>query len=334
MAEQLRQPPVSGSDGRAPSGTQRPERAERRLLLAAPRGWCAGVERAVEIVERALAQHGPPVYVRKQIVHNAHVVEGLKARGAVFVASEDEVPVGSVCILSAHGVAPAVRANAARRELRVIDATCPLVAKVHVEARRVAAGGRTIILIGHADHEEIEGTYGEAPAQTVVIERPEDIEAAGIAEPGAVAYLTQTTLAVDDTAEVVEALRVRFPGIEGPRLDDICYASQNRQLAVKALAARSDLVLIVGSPNSSNANRLVEVVREAGTRAQLIENELAISGTWLDGAMVVGISAGASTPEVLVERVVSWFLARGYAGPEEVVVADEDTRFPLPQGLG
>jgi 4-hydroxy-3-methylbut-2-enyl diphosphate reductase len=306
---------------------------QRRILIAVPRGWCAGVERAVEIVERTLLRYGAPVYVRKQIVHNLHVVRALEGKGAVFVDSENDVPGGSVCVLSAHGVSPAVHHNAARRGLRVVDATCPLVAKVHVEARRFAAGGKTIFLIGHASHEEIEGTYGEAPAQTIVIERPEDIDAAGAVDPAAVAYLTQTTLAVDDTAEVVEALRQRFPRLAGPRLDDICYASQNRQLAVKALAARSDIVLIVGSDNSSNANRLVEVAREAGAPAWLIEDECGIEAPWLDGTAVVGVSSGASTPGVLVERVVAWLRDRGYDGVEELAVATEDVHFPLPAGL-
>jgi 4-hydroxy-3-methylbut-2-enyl diphosphate reductase len=291
------------------------------------------VERAVDIVERALRRFGAPVYVRKQIVHNLHVVRALEGKGAVFVDSENDVPVGSVCVLSAHGVSPAVHRNAARRGLMVVDATCPLVAKVHVEARRFAADGKTIFLIGHASHEEIEGTYGEAPTQTIVIERPEDIDGAGDVDPAAVAYLTQTTLAVDDTAEVVEALRKRFPRLAGPRLDDICYASQNRQLAVKALAARSDIVLIVGSDNSSNANRLVEVAREAGTPAWLIEDERSIEVRWLDATTVVGVSSGASTPDVLVERVLTWLQDRGYAGVEELAVATERVHFPLPAGL-
>jgi 4-hydroxy-3-methylbut-2-enyl diphosphate reductase len=307
---------------------------ERKVLLATPRGWCAGVERAVEIVERALQRYGAPIYVRKQIVHNLHVVRTLEGKGAIFVDSEEEVPEGSVCVLSAHGVAPVVRRNAARRHLRVVDATCPLVAKVHVEARRFAAGGRTIFLIGHAAHEEIEGTYGEAPTQIMVIERPEEIDAVRDIDPAAVAYLTQTTLAVDDTAEVVDALRKRFPEMAGPRLDDICYASQNRQLAVKALAARSDIVLIVGSDNSSNANRLVEVAHEAGAPAWLVEDERSIEVPWLEGATVIGVSSGASTPDVLVERVVAWLQGRGYTGVEELAVATEDVHFSLPAGLG
>jgi 4-hydroxy-3-methylbut-2-enyl diphosphate reductase len=305
----------------------------RKILIAAPRGWCAGVERAVEIVERSLERYGPPVYVRKQIVHNLHVVRSLEARGAVFVESEDEVPQGAVCVLSAHGVSPAVHDNAARRSLRVIDATCPLVTKVHVEARRFAAGGRTIVLIGHNGHEEIEGTAGEAPDRIVVVEDPGDVESVAAADPQRVAYLTQTTLAVDDTVEVIEALRKRFPAIVGPRHDDICYASQNRQEAVKALAARSQVVLIVGSQNSSNSNRLVEVAREAGTEAHLIADETSIDPDWIAGAEVVGVSSGASTPDVLVERVVAYLNGLGYGDVEEVTVATEDVHFSLPAGL-
>jgi 4-hydroxy-3-methylbut-2-enyl diphosphate reductase len=305
----------------------------RKILIAAPRGWCAGVERAVEIVERTLTRYGPPVYVRKQIVHNLHVVRGLEEKGAVFVESEDEVPEGAVCVLSAHGVSPAVHRNAGRRHLKVVDATCPLVTKVHVEAQRFAKGGRTIFLIGHAGHEEIEGTSGEAPDQIVVVEGPEDVERVDAADPERVAYLTQTTLAVDDTVEVIEALRQRFPAMVGPKHDDICYASQNRQEAVKALAARSHLVFIVGSQNSSNSNRLVEVAREAGTEAHLISDETSIDPDWITDAEVIGLSSGASTPDVLVERVVAYLNDHGYGEVEEVSVATEDVHFPLPAGL-
>ena len=305
----------------------------RKILIAAPRGWCAGVERAVEIVERTLTRYGPPVYVRKQIVHNLHVVRGLEEKGAVFVESEDEVPEGGVCVLSAHGVSPAVHENAGRRHLKVVDATCPLVTKVHVEAQRFAKGGRTIFLIGHAGHEEIEGTSGEAPDRIVVVEGPGDVANVAAADPERVAYLTQTTLAVDDTVEVVEALRQRFPAMVGPKHDDICYASQNRQEAVKALAARSDLVFIVGSQNSSNSNRLVEVAREAGTVAYLVSDETSIDPDWITHAEVIGLSSGASTPDVLVERVVAFLHGRGYGDVEEVTVATEDVHFPLPAGL-
>lgn len=305
----------------------------KKILIAAPRGWCAGVDRAVEIVERALETHGPPVYVRKQIVHNLHVVRELEAKGAIFVESEEEIPEAAVCVFSAHGVAPSVYRNAERRNLTVIDATCPLVTKVHVEARRFSRQERTIFLIGHVGHEEIEGTSGQAPERTVVIERPEDIEGVEVADPGNVAYLSQTTLAVDDTLEVIDALRRRFPEIVGPRKDDICYASQNRQAAVKALAARADVVFVVGSDNSSNSNRLVEVAREAGAKSFLIADEGAIDQSWIDEAEAIGISSGASTPEVLVERVVAYLAGQGITEVEEVKVAEETVRFPLPAGL-
>jgi 4-hydroxy-3-methylbut-2-en-1-yl diphosphate reductase len=304
-----------------------------KILIAAPRGWCAGVDRAVEIVEKALEKFGPPIYVRKQIVHNLHVVRSLESRGAIFVESEDEVPEGSNCVLSAHGVAPTVYANSRVRRLNVIDATCPLVTKVHVEARRFARQGKTIFLIGHVGHEEIEGTAGEAPDQTVVIERPEDVASLEIEDPGEVAFLSQTTLAVDDTREVIDALRSRFPSIAGPRHDDICYASQNRQAAVKAVAARADVVFVVGSRNSSNSNRLVEVAREAGSEAFLVEDERSIDMSVVDEADVIGISSGASTPEVLVGRVVDFLAQRGVTDVEEVMVAQENVRFPLPSGL-
>ena len=287
----------------------------------------------MEIVERALDLHGPPVYVRKQIVHNLHVVRGLEERGAIFVESEDEVPEGATCVLSAHGVAPTVYDNAGRRQLNVLDATCPLVTKVHVEARRFAKQGRTIFLIGHQGHEEIEGTSGEAPAQTVVVERPEDVASLEIPEGHEVAFLSQTTLAVDDTREVIDALRARFPAIAGPRHDDICYASQNRQMAVKAVARDADVVFVVGSKNSSNSNRLVEVAREAGADAFLIEDETSIDPAVVDAAEVIGISSGASTPEFLVERVVEFLARQGVTNVEEVTVAQEDVRFPLPKGL-
>ena len=305
----------------------------RKILIAAPRGWCAGVERAVEIVERALDRYGPPVYVRKQIVHNLYVVRDLEARGAVFVEDEGDVPEGAVCVLSAHGVSPAVHDNARRRQLTVIDATCPLVTKVHVEARRFAKGGRTIFLIGHNGHEEVEGTAGEAPDQIVVVEGPQDVEHVAAADPEKVAYLTQTTLAVDDTTDIIAALRERFPAMVGPRHDDICYASQNRQQAVKALAARSDVVFIVGSQNSSNSNRLVEVSIEAGTPSHLIADEGSIDPSWIEHAEVVGVSSGASTPEVLVDRVIAALRERGYGELEELRVATEDVHFPLPAGL-
>lgn len=306
---------------------------DRKILIAAPRGWCAGVDRAVEIVELALKRYGSPIYVRKQIVHNLHVVENLEAKGAIFVESEEEVPEGATCVFSAHGVSPEVRANAEKRSLKVIDATCPLVTKVHVEAKRFASQGRTIFLIGHEGHEEIEGTSGEAPGQTIVIEKPEDVEDVEVEDPDNVAFISQTTLAVDDTKEIVEALRQKFPVVVGPTKDDICYASQNRQEAVKAIAKEADVVFVVGSQNSSNSNRLVEVAREIGAKAWLIQDETSIDMNWLTDARVIGISSGASTPEVLVERVVAFLASQGIVEVEEVEVAREEVHFPVPAGL-
>lgn len=306
----------------------------KTILLAAPRGFCAGVDRAIEVVERALEIHGPPVYVRKQIVHNLHVVRGLEAKGAVFVESEQEVPEGSVCVLSAHGVAPTVYAGAKERNLTVIDATCPLVTKVHVEARRFARQGKTIFLIGHAGHEEVEGTFGEAPGRTIIVDRPEDVAGTEVPDPANVAFVSQTTLALDETAEVMGALRQRFPLISSSAKGDICYASQNRQNAVKAIAARSDLVLVVGSTNSSNANRLVEVARDNGAESYLIEDEQGIEPGWIDAAGVIGVSSGASTPEFLVQRVVDFVAGLHAVEVEEVEVAVESVRFPLPSSVG
>jgi 4-hydroxy-3-methylbut-2-enyl diphosphate reductase len=305
----------------------------RRLLLASPRGYCAGVERAVETVERALELVGPPVYVRKQIVHNSHVVRDLERRGAVFVDDEDEAPEGAVLVLSAHGVSPSVREGAERRGLRVVDATCPLVAKVHAEARRYATEGYTVVLVGHAGHEEVEGTLGEAPEATVLVQTVQDAERVEVADPERVAYVTQTTLSVDETAEIVETLRRRFPAIEGPRAGDICYATTNRQRAVKELGGRVDLLLVIGSQNSSNSNRLVETARTAGVRAHLIEDEEAIDERWLDGVESVGLTSGASAPEHLVRRVCDWFRARGVTdiGPAGSVV--EDVFFRLPSEI-
>jgi len=302
----------------------------RRLLLASPRGYCAGVERAVETVERALELQGPPVYVRKQIVHNAHVVRDLERRGAVFVESEEDAPEGAVLVLSAHGVAPAVHEGAARRHLRTVDATCPLVSKVHAEARRYAAEGYTILLVGHEGHEEVEGTLGEAPEATVLVQTAEDAERVRVSDPARVAYVTQTTLSVDETAEIVATLRRRFPEIEGPQAGDICYATTNRQRAVKELVSEIDLLLVIGSQNSSNSKRLVETGRAAGVEAHLIEDEEAIDERWLEGAETVGLTSGASAPEHLVRRVCDWFRARGV---EEIVSAGavvEDVFFRLP----
>ncbi len=302
-----------------------------RILLAAPRGWCAGVERAVDIVERALDLYGSPVYVRKQIVHNRHVVEGLEKRGAIFVDEVDEVPPGSNCVLSAHGSAPTVYSTAAERELHLIDATCPLVTKVHVEAIRFAKRERTIVLIGHAGHEEVEGTMGQAPARTVLVETVEDAKRLEVADPDNVSYITQTTLSVDDTREIVETLRRRFPDIKAPTKSDICYATTNRQAAVKVLARRAPLVLVIGAPNSSNSLRMVEVAKQHGAKSYLIEDESQIDPAWLDGVEAVGLSSSASAPEWIVENVLAHLKAFGPAEVEEVRVVDEDVRFPLPR---
>jgi 4-hydroxy-3-methylbut-2-enyl diphosphate reductase len=304
-----------------------------RVLLASPRGYCAGVERAVETVERALERFGAPVYVRKQIVHNGHVVRELESRGAIFVDDESEVPRGGTVVFSAHGVAPSVHAAAAARRLATIDATCPLVTKVHAQARRYAASGYTIVLIGHAGHEEVVGTMGEAPASTVLVESVEDVEALEV-EPGTpLAYITQTTLSVDETADIVAALRRRFPGVHAPAREDICYATSNRQWAVKELLPRIDLLLVIGSANSSNSNRLVEVARAGGVDAHLIEDERAIDEGWLAGRRVVGLTSGASAPERLVARVCEWFRARGVRVFEEVATVREDVAFKLPVEL-
>jgi 4-hydroxy-3-methylbut-2-enyl diphosphate reductase len=304
-----------------------------RVLLAAPRGYCAGVDRAVQTVERALERYGPPVYVRKEIVHNKHVVEQLRARGAVFVDEETEVPPGSVTVFSAHGVAPTVHANAAERGLRTIDATCPLVTKVHVEAKKFAAEDYTIVLVGHAGHEEVEGTMGEAPGHIVLIENEDDVQDLKVKDPQKVAYISQTTLSVDETRAIINRLRERFPAIVGPRTDDICYATTNRQAAVKQLARHCDLVLVIGSRNSSNSNRLVEVAREHGADSYLIDNERQVSEEWLAGKRVVGITSGASAPEELVQRLVEFFRARGCDDVQELEVVQEDVRFMLPKAI-
>ena len=307
--------------------------APERLLLAAPRGYCAGVDRAVQTVERALELYGPPVYVRKEIVHNKHVVEQLRARGAVFVDQETEVPEGETVVFSAHGVAPSVHRNAESRALRTIDATCPLVTKVHVEAKKFAAQGYTIILIGHAGHEEVEGTMGEVPDRIVLIETEEDVDRLDVDDPDRVAYISQTTLSVDETAAIIARLRERFPGIVGPRTDDICYATTNRQAAVRQMARECDLVLVIGSRNSSNSNRLVEVARAHGAEAHLIDNELQVSEEWLEGKRTVGITSGASAPEELVQRLVDHFRARGTTDVSEFEVVQEDVRFMLPKEI-
>jgi 4-hydroxy-3-methylbut-2-enyl diphosphate reductase len=303
----------------------------RRIELAAPRSFCAGVERAIEIVERALERFGAPVYVRRQIVHNAHVVASLERRGAVFVQELDEVPTGATVVLAAHGVAPAVRAQAAARgDLSVVDATCPLVAKVHHEARRFAAQGRRIVLVGHADHEEVVGTVGEAPELIDLVERPEDVARLPYGPDTPLAYLTQTTLAVDETSEVLAALRERFSDLAGPSADDICYASQNRQDAVRAVAQRCELVLVVGSANSSNSARLVEVAQREGARAELVEDAEHVDLAWLAGVSTLGVTAGASAPEFVVQDLVAELSALGPVQIAEHQTVEESVRFSLP----
>jgi len=301
--------------------------SRRRILLAAPRSFCAGVERAIDVVERALQRYGRPVYVRRQIVHNTHVVRDLESKGAVFVEELSDVPDGAVVVLAAHGVAPSVRDEADRRSLLTVDATCPLVAKVHREARRYADAGYAIVLVGHADHEEIVGTVGEAPDEIALVATVDDVLRLQLPADRPVAYLTQTTLATDETGQVVDALRTRFPSLEGPAADDICYATQNRQDAVRLLAAECDVILVVGSRNSSNSNRLVEVARRAGCAAHLVEDEGEIDPSWIDGAATIGLTAGASAPEAIVQRVVDAL------GADEVVerhLVVESVHFTLP----
>ncbi|MFI6046700.1 4-hydroxy-3-methylbut-2-enyl diphosphate reductase [Nocardia sp. NPDC051321] len=302
------------------------------VLLAAPRSFCAGVERAIDTVERLLAapDRQEPVYVRKQIVHNTHVVADLAARGAVFVEELDEVPAGATVVFSAHGVSPAVHQQAEERGLTVIDATCPLVTKVHAEARRFAARGDTIVLVGHAEHEEVEGTAGEAPEVTLVIDSPAEAATLQVPDENRVAYLTQTTLSVDEAEETIQALRQRFPLLHGPSSADICYASTNRQQAVEAVARQSDVMLVIGSENSSNSRRLVEVARRQGIPAYLIEDASAISPGWLASATTIGLSAGASAPAALVDAVVEALRARGPVTVREHVMTVEDIAFALP----
>ena len=305
----------------------------KRVLLASPRGYCAGVERAVETVERALEHYGAPVYVRKQIVHNIHVVRDLEARGAIFVDEETEVPENATVVYSAHGVAPSVFENSARLGHNVIDAVCPLVTKVHVQARRYADEGYTIVLIGHAGHEEVVGTTGEAPDATILVQTVAEAEALDLPRDTKLAYVTQTTLSVDETGEIITALRRRFPDIRAPRKEDICYATSNRQWAVKEMLSEIDLLLVIGSRNSSNSNRLVETSRGAGTPSYLIDDETEIEPAWLEGCETVGITSGASAPEKLVARVCAWFEARGVSDIESYRLVDEDVTFRLPVEL-
>jgi 4-hydroxy-3-methylbut-2-enyl diphosphate reductase len=305
----------------------------KRVLVAAPRSFCAGVVRAIDIVEKLLDQHGPPVYVRHEIVHNVHVVRDLEARGAVFVESEDEVPEGELIVLSAHGVAPRVYEKCAERGLKVVDAVCPLVSKVHAEARRYAGRGLKIALVGHAGHVEVEGTMGEAPESIVLVETPEDVRNLEVEDGEEVAYITQTTLSLDDTADVVDTLRERFPDLVGPPSADICYATQNRQDAVKRICEEATLVLVVGSRASSNANRLVEVARDRGADAYLIDDETDLDPAWLDGHETVGLTAGASSPELIVDRVFDRLAELGFTERAEVEITREDVFFRLPADL-
>jgi 4-hydroxy-3-methylbut-2-enyl diphosphate reductase len=306
----------------------------RRVLLASPHGSCAGVNRAVATVEHALRLHGAPVYVRKQIVHNAYVVRALQAKGAIFVEETADVPEGSLVVFSAHGVATAVHADAAQRRLRTIDATCPLVSKVHNEARRFARDDYDILLIGHSGHEEVVGTTGVAPGHIQLVDGPQAVDSIEVRDPAKVAWLSQTTLSVDETMATVASLRRRFPLLTGPPSDDICYATQNRQVAVRAIAKESCFVLVVGSPNSSNSVRLVEVALESGAGgARLVDDAGEIDPRWLDGVSTVGVSSGASVPEILVHEVIDWLMARGYRALEVVRAAEETVTFALPPEL-
>lgn len=310
-----------------------PAAAEREILVASPRGFCAGVSYAIDIVDLVLEQHGPPVYVRHEIVHNRHVVDKLRSQGAIFVDELADVPAGSLVIFSAHGVAPAVRAEAVERQVRVVDATCPLVTKVHVEALRYAREGYEILVIGHRGHVEVVGTLGHAPDRMHLVETVADVATVQVRDPERVAVVTQTTLSVDDTRDIVEAIRARFPTVRLPAKDDICYATQNRQTAVKELARQSELVLVIGSPTSSNANRLVEVARNAGGGARLIEHAHDIDPAWLEGVRAVGLTAGASTPESLVQDTIEHLRHLGFARVRDITTAVEHVTFPLPREL-
>ncbi|SEJ34967.1 4-hydroxy-3-methylbut-2-enyl diphosphate reductase [Demequina mangrovi] len=311
-----------------------PDTPTKRVLLAAPRGYCAGVDRAVIAVEKALELHGAPVYVRKEIVHNKYVVETLSERGAVFVDETDQVPEGARVVFSAHGVSPAVREAAEARNLLTIDATCPLVTKVHKEAIRFARDERTILLIGHTGHEEVEGTAGEAPEHTIVVNSPDDVAGLEVPDPENVVWLSQTTLSVDETMETVRRLRERFPSLEDPPSDDICYATQNRQVAVKKLAPDCDLVIVVGSANSSNSVRLVEVALQAGARSSYrVDRATELRDEWFEGVTTVGVTSGASVPEILVRDVLGDLAGRGYETVEEVRTATEDLMFSLPREI-
>jgi 4-hydroxy-3-methylbut-2-enyl diphosphate reductase len=303
---------------------------EKRVLLLKPRGFCAGVVRAIDIVKIALDTFGAPIYVRREIVHNRYVVNELAEKGAIFVHEIDDVPDGQRVIYSAHGVSPAVRERSKGRNLKVIDATCPLVTKVHIEAVKFAKQGFSLILVGHRDHDEIEGTFGEAPDVTQIVSSPEEVASLQVPDPNRVAYLTQTTLSLDEARDIIHALKVKFPNIAGPHSQDICYATENRQTAVRNVAHQADLVLVVGSTNSSNSNRLVEVSRNLGTIGYLIDNSAAIDPAWLQGVQNVAVTAGASAPEILVEDVVNYLRLNGFGSVEEVEVMPENVRFGLP----
>jgi len=307
-----------------------PMTAEKTLLLLKPRGFCAGVVRAIDIVRIALEAFGPPIYVRKEIVHNRFVVEELQQKGAIFVDSVEEVPEGERVIYSAHGVSPEVRLNSKQRKLRVIDATCPLVTKVHVEAVKFAKEGFSLILIGHRDHDEVIGTLGEAPTVTQVVGSPAEVATLSVPNPDRVAYLTQTTLSLDETKDIIAALKKKFPNIKGPAAQDICYATENRQVAVKDVASDADLLLVVGSENSSNSNRLVEVARNLGTNAHLIDSYKNIKPEWLEGVKTIALTAGASAPECLVEEVVGFLAGQSFTNVQELEVMPENVRFGLP----
>lgn len=323
---------VTASTLDTPTSFQQPDstRIEKRVLLLKPRGFCAGVVRAIDVVKIALETFGAPIYVRKEIVHNRFVVNELAEKGAIFVDDIDQVPAGMRVIYSAHGVSPAVRNRSKERKLKVIDATCPLVTKVHVEAVKFAKQGYSLVLIGHRDHDEIEGTLGEAPDVTTVVSSAKEVETLEVPDPNRVAYLTQTTLSLDEARDIIQALKEKFPNIIGPHSQDICYATENRQTAVKNVAHNADLVLVVGSNNSSNSNRLVEVSQNLSTRSYLIENSDAIVPEWLEGVATVAVTAGASAPEVLVEDVVAYLRDRGFGSVEEVEVMPENVRFGLP----
>lgn len=304
-----------------------------KVLLANPRGFCAGVDRAIEIVERALRKHGAPIYVRHEVVHNKFVVSDLRAKGAVFVEELDEVPAGATVIFSAHGVSQAVQREAESRGLRVFDATCPLVTKVHVEVAKMRDDGREIVMIGHAGHPEVEGTMGQSEGGMYLVENPDDVRALKVRDPQRLAFVTQTTLSVDDARATIDALRQRFPAIVGPKKDDICYATQNRQDAVKALARQCDVVLVVGSPNSSNSNRLREVAENEGVPAYMVDNAAELEPEWVKGRAVVGVTAGASAPDVLVTQVIERLKTLGVDEVTELTGVEERTVFPLPKGL-